>query len=154
MAEWWNGRMMGNGGSAAPRRFPGIDPRHVTCASRFRSVTVFIAIFTSWFRQRGGGVLSRVRCKTGCERAATSEIFTLQFGHVITPDIPQPAPTDAPRVQSVYAVYPLVWFPPEYFTPMTRRPLLHEFFDKSSVSNESRKIDARRCQVCTGCLKR
>lgn len=32
----------------------------------------------------------------------------------------------------------LVWFPPEYFTPMTRHPLLREFFDKSSEQRVER----------------
>lgn len=90
-------------------RFSGIDPDTSRCASRFWSVTVFIAIFTSWFRQRRR-FISRPMQNSKRERATIDEIFTLQFGHVITPDIPQSAPTDAPRVQSVYAVYPLFDF--------------------------------------------
>lgn len=47
-------------------------------------------------------ILFRAGCKT--ESALPDEIFTLQFGRVITPDIS----TDAPYMQSVYAVRPLV----------------------------------------------
>lgn len=95
------GRVMDNGGSRAARLFPGSIPARHVHVTGFEASRFLLQYLHPDFVN--AGVLSRVRCKTARERecAATSEIFTLQFGHVITPDIPQPAPTDAPRVRSV-----------------------------------------------------
>jgi len=134
--------MTDNGGSPSEHRDVSQDrSRHVTCASQFSSVTVFIAIFTSWFRQRGR-FISHPMQNSERERAAAGEIFTLQFGHVITPDIPQPVPTDASRVQSVYAVHPLFDFHRNILRQWWRCPLpLCRSFSINRVSNESKKID-------------
>lgn len=117
--------------------------RHVTCASRFRSVTVFIAIFTSWFRQRRRFISHPMQNSVWAR--ARHDRRNIYLAIRTCNNSGYSAVRADRRTASSIRLYslPLVWFPPEYFTPMTYHPL--PFCTSFSINRVSNELKKNRC---------
>lgn len=134
---------MDNGGPM-PRLFPGSIPGMSRARHGFWSGTVFIAIFTSWFRQRGrfisrsmqNSARARVRrdrrnIYLAIRTCNNSGYSTARAGRCTTRPF-------SPFMQSIPCLISTGIF---YANDAPPSSLLHKFFDKSS----EQRVEKNRC---------
>lgn len=145
------GRSICNSRGAAMPRWRRFRPPHASSSSRYvpGSILTRHGFHCNFYILISEPVFySRVRCKTERAARAAGEIFTLQFGHVITLDISARSATDAPWVQFMQSAPCLISSRIFCANDAALSPLFCANFSVNRVSNGlKKKIDASRCRA-------